>query len=214
MTRYSLRILSYWGGKMSEINFTFEDIDKMDFEKMNGLIPTIIQDERGKVISLVYSSKESLRRTIESGNGWYFSRERKRLWMKGESSGNTQRVLGIWFDCDRDALLFRVKMKGGGCHMGNYSCFDNSGFGIPELYSKIADRIANGDEKSYTKKIAEDKSLLFRKIIEESGELVTAKNREEIIWEASDLIYFVLVFLAREGITLKDIENECARRNK
>jgi phosphoribosyl-ATP pyrophosphohydrolase len=188
-------------------------ISKINFEKMNGLIPTIIQDESGDIISLVYSSKESLRKTLESGNGWYFSRERKRLWMKGETSGNIQRVLEIKVDCDRDALLFRVKMKGGGCHMGNYSCFDSANFGIPELYDKIADRIANGDEMSYTKKIAEDKSLLFRKIIEESGELVTAKNKEEIIWEASDLIYFILVLLAKEGITLKDIEKECERRD-
>jgi phosphoribosyl-ATP pyrophosphohydrolase len=188
-------------------------ISKINFEKMNGLIPTIIQDESGDIISLVYSSKESLRKTLESGNGWYFSRERKRLWMKGETSGNIQRVIEIKVDCDRDALLFRVKMKGGGCHMGNYSCFDSANFGIPELYDKIADRIANGDEMSYTKKIAEDKSLLFRKIIEESGELVTAKNKEEIIWEASDLIYFILVLLAKEGITLKDIEKECERRD-
>jgi phosphoribosyl-ATP pyrophosphohydrolase len=188
-------------------------ISKINFEKMNGLIPTIIQDESGDIISLVYSSKESLRKTLESGNGWYFSRERKRLWMKGETSGNIQRVIEIKVDCDRDALLFRVKMKGGGCHMGNYSCFDSANFGIPELYDKIADRIANGDETSYTKKIAEDKSLLFRKIIEESGELVTAKNKEEIIWEASDLIYFILVLLAKEGVTLKDIEKECERRD-
>jgi len=189
------------------------DINRVDFEKMNGLIPTIIQDCSGNVICLAYSSRESLIRTLETGNGWYFSRERQKLWMKGETSGNTQEVVEIKLDCDGDALLFIVKLKGGGCHMGTYSCFGNSNFGIPELYSKIADRIANGPAESYTKKIAGDNALLFRKIIEESGELVTAKNREERIWEASDLIYFVLVLLAKEGITLKDIEDECARRN-
>jgi len=189
------------------------DINRVDFGKMNGLVPTIIQDESGNVICLAYSSRESLIRALETGKGWYFSRERQRLWMKGETSGNTQEVRDIKLDCDGDALLFRVKMKGGGCHMGNYSCFGNPGFGILELYSKIADRIANGTEESYTKKIAGDEPLLFRKIIEESGELITARNKEERIWEASDLIYFVLVLLAKEGITLKDIEDECARRN-
>lgn len=98
-------------------------VESLDFEKGNGLIPTIVQSVDGKVLMLAYSSKESLKQTIDTGKATYYSRSRKSLWVKGESSGNVQKIAGIYVDCDLDTLLFVVEQTGAACHEGYESCF-------------------------------------------------------------------------------------------
>ncbi|MDD3083726.1 MAG: phosphoribosyl-ATP diphosphatase [Candidatus ainarchaeum sp.] len=189
-------------------------IECIDFTKMNELIPTIIQ-ENNKIISLVYSNKESLEKTIKTKKVWLYSRSKKGVFMKGATSGNEQEIIEIKKDCDNDSLLFKIKQKENGCHKGKYSCFgEKKEFSLQELYEKISDRIKNPKEGAYTSKLVKDEMLLKRKLVEEAAEVITTKNKEELIWECSDLIYFLFVIMVKEGITIKDIEKENDRRNK
>jgi phosphoribosyl-AMP cyclohydrolase len=105
-------------------------IEMLDFEKVHGLIPTVVQDEDGIVLMLAYSSKKSLERAISNRKGTYYSRTRNEIWEKGKESGNYQILERIYYDCDRDALLFKVKQKNFACHTGSYSCFQNSKFSL------------------------------------------------------------------------------------
>lgn len=191
------------------------DIQELDFNKSGGLIPTIVKDEQGNVLMLAYSSRESLVMALEMKIGVYFSRGRNKLWIKGESSRNTQELIEVKTDCDKDSLLFVVKQKGNACHLNRYSCFEEEKkFDLQALYEKIKLRIDSDDENSYTKKLVADKEVLKRKIIEEAAEVITSKNKEELIWECADLLYFILVFMAEAGVSLEDIYKENLRRDK
>jgi len=189
-------------------------IENLNFKKMNGLIPTIVKDKQGNILMLAYSSKESLKMAIEQKQGIYFSRSRNKLWIKGETSGNTQEIIEIKTDCDRDSLLFIVGQKGNACHLNRYSCFEEEKkFNLEALYKKIKERINSRDEKSYTFKLVKEPELLKRKLIEEAAEVITAKNKDELVWECADLLYFLLVIMAKEGISIEDIEKENLRRD-
>jgi len=189
------------------------DASKVDFDKL-GLIPTIIKDKKGNILTLAYSNKESLTKTLETRQGWYFSRSRNKLWLKGETSGNYQEVLDIKTDCDKDALLFTVKQKGNACHLDRYSCFnEKKKFDLEALYEKIKEKIKDEDNNSYTKKLVSDPELLKRKLIEEAAEVITAKDKGNLIGECSDLIYFLLVIMAKNNVTIEDIEKENLRRD-
>ncbi len=109
----------------------------MDFKKGEGLVPTIVQEVGGDVLMLAYSDEESLRHALTRGEGAYRSRSRKKLWVKGEESGNTQELVRVRYDCDRDTLLFTVRQMGVACHTGRYSCFDDREFGLTELYDVL-----------------------------------------------------------------------------
>ena len=189
---------------------------KLDYEKMNGLIPTIIQEENGKVISLVYSNKESIKKTLQTKKAWKYSRQREKVTMKGATSGNVQELVSIKPDCDNDALLYTVKQTGTcGCHTGSYTCFgEKKEFSLQELYNKVSNRINEKKKNSYTTKLVNDPLLLKRKLVEEAAEVITAKDRENLIWECSDLIYFLFVIMSKEEITIKDIEKENKRRDE
>ena len=176
------------------------------------IIPTIVQDKNGQILMLAYSNKESLRKTFESNKMWYFSRSRNRLWLKGETSTNVQDLIKIRTDCDRDTLLATVKQKGYACHEGTYSCFGDKKFNLYELYDTVKDRIENPKPGSYTSKLSFD--LLKEKILEEAREVIEAKSRDEIIWEISDILYFLIVFLAKNGVEIDDILFELNRRRK
>ncbi len=205
-------VIGYEDDKKGVINF---DYNKLNFGKMNGLIPTIVQDKKGNVLMLAYSSKESLKKAIKTKEGCYYSRSRKNLWKKGETSGNIQELLKIKTDCDKDALIFIVRQKGNACHYNKYSCFgEENKFDLKELYNIVGDKIKSNETDSYTKKLSLNPNELKRKLVEEAGEVITAESRENLIWECSDLIYFLLVIMAKEGITIKDIEKESERRNK
>ncbi|WNB92813.1 bifunctional phosphoribosyl-AMP cyclohydrolase/phosphoribosyl-ATP diphosphatase HisIE [Bacillus sp. NEB1478] len=202
----------------------------MKFETLNfddnGLIPAVVQDYQSKeVLTVAYMNKTSLEKTVEIGETVFFSRSRKKLWHKGETSGNTQKVKSIRYDCDQDALVILVEPKGPACHTGSYSCFSetlfeaetNSDAGpssnryaiLNELQEIIAQRQHEMPEGAYTTYLFEkgvDKIL--KKVGEEAGEvIIAAKNRdpEELRWEVSDLFYHVLVLLQEQNVPLDDI---------
>jgi phosphoribosyl-AMP cyclohydrolase / phosphoribosyl-ATP pyrophosphohydrolase len=212
---------------------------KIDFRKLKfddkGLIPAIVQDVKtDTVLMLAYMNGESLARTAETGYTWFWSRSRQELWNKGATSGNTQKVISITYDCDGDTLLVKVDQKGVACHEGNYSCFSyplwNSAAGknlpvttdskLPgvlfELYNVIQDKKINGGEKSYTKYLfmsGQDKIL--KKVGEEAAEtIIASKNNsnQEVIYEMSDLWYHCLVLLAYHNITPGEMLSELGGR--
>ncbi|HHY90043.1 MAG TPA: bifunctional phosphoribosyl-AMP cyclohydrolase/phosphoribosyl-ATP diphosphatase HisIE [Clostridiales bacterium] len=200
---------------------------KLQFEE-RGLLPAIIQDyHTKKVLMLAYMNRESFEKTLETKKTWFYSRSRKQLWNKGETSGNFQLVKRICYDCDGDALLIEVIPLGPACHTGAESCFFNEIFQelaeqvdepliLHKVYERIQDRKNNPVEGSYTNYLFEkgiDKIL--KKIGEESSEvLIGAKNDnpDEIIYEVSDLLYHLLVLLVEKEIPLSDIWKELENR--
>lgn len=189
-------------------------ISLLDFKKNSGLIPTIAQDKDGQVLMLAFSSKESLKRTFESSKAVYYSRSRKKLWTKGETTGNFQEIINVKYDCDKDALLFIVKQQNVACHLSKYSCFADKEFNLEELYGVIEKRITNPKADSYTSEIATNEELIKDKIKEESEEVINYKDRDNLIWEIADLTYFVMVLMAKNNISLSDVKNELWKRRK
>jgi len=181
-------------------------------DRPDGLWPTIVSDERGVALGLVYSSLKSVDAAVESGRGVYFSRSRGGLWAKGETSGDTQRLIRIEADCDRDALRFIVDQQGGGfCHLGTRTCFGDAR-GLDALARTIEGRLGGAPDGSYTRRLLDDTKLLESKLHEEAGELCDAKSPEEATWEAADVIYFTLVAARQRGANLADIERELDQR--
>ena len=176
------------------------------------LIPTVTCDEAGQVLMLAYTSRDSLEKTFETGRMCYYSRSRQALWTKGETSGHTQELLRIRADCDRDALLATVRQQGVACHTESYSCFGDRRFGLTELHDVVKERIANPEPGSYTATLTDEK--VREKVMEEALELVEARTRDELVWEAADVLYFVTVLLAREGIHVDDALRELRRRRR
>ncbi len=189
-------------------------VSLLDFGKNNGLIPTIVQDEQNQVLMLAFSSKESLFKTFREGKATYYSRSRKSLWTKGETSGNYQDIIQVRYDCDKDTLLFTVRQKNIACHYGRYSCFGERNFSFQELYDLVADRIKNPRNKSYTSKIAANENKIKQKIKEECLEILNYQDKNNLVWEVSDLLYFIFILMAKNGIDVKDIENELWRRRR
>ncbi len=180
-------------------------------DREDGLWPTVVVDERGVALGLTYSDLESVREAIERGLGVYRSRKRG-LWVKGASSGDTQELVRIDADCDRDALRFTVRQSGSGfCHEGTRTCWGADG-GIGATARTIAERYEHAPEGSYTKRLFGDDALLASKLREECGELIEAQTRELGAWEAADVIYFALVAARARGASLEDIERELDRR--
>jgi len=196
-----------------------------------GLLPVIIQDAvTGSVLTLAYADREALRRTLESRSTWLFSRSRGVLWMKGETSGHTQRVVSIAYDCDKDALLYRVHPAGPACHTGSQSCFAGTLLesqpeaaaaplfegAIAHLRTTIAARRSEPAETSYTSRLlSAGIDRIAKKIGEEATEVViAAKNDDvrELVWEVADLLYHTLVLLEERGVALDDVGAELLRR--
>lgn len=187
----------------------------LDFKKGDGLIPTIVQDKTTKqVLMLAYSNPESVKISLKTGKATYYSRSRNELWEKGKTSGNTQKVVQVKYDCDRDTLLYTVEQTGNACHTGAYSCFEEREFDFEYLYGILADRFANQPEGSYTTKLFQNEDLLKRKINEEAFEVITAKNKDEVIWEVADLTYFVMTLMVKNGVTIDDIKYHLESRKK
>lgn len=187
----------------------------LDFEKMQGLIPTIVQDKTTKqVLMLAYSTPESLRKSFETGKATYFSRSKNALWTKGETSGNIQELLNAKFDCDQDAILFTVSQKGNACHLDRFSCFEDKHFTFEELFDVINDRKEKMPLNSYTTKLFNDEFYLKRKIMEEAFETVNFEQGDGLAWEAADLIYHLSVFMAKHDVTIEDIRNNLKSRTK
>lgn len=198
-------------------------IDELRFDE-NGLIPCVVQDNAtGRVLTLAYMNAESLRISIEKKLCCFYSRKRKCLWLKGETSGNYQHITSITADCDKDALLVRVKPDGPACHLGTVSCFENpvtegdGPFTYDGLYELIMGRKTEKKEGSYTSYLFE-KGLdkILKKIGEESTEVVVAaknEDRAETLYEIADLCYHVTVLMAQTGITPDDVKKELASRH-
>ncbi len=205
----------------------------------DGLLPVVIEDAAGGgVLTLAYANREALTRTLAERTTWLFSRSRGRLWKKGETSGHVQTVVDVRFDCDADALLYRVSPHGPACHTGAASCFAASLLGdpagdVPEaggpggdsfaraldhLGATIAARRGASPESSYTAKLlAGGVDRIAKKVGEEATEVViAAKNGapDEIAWEVADLFYHTLVLLEERGVSLESVGAELLRRAK
>jgi len=208
-------------------------LEELRFDE-SGLIPAIIQDASSKsVLTLAYMNKESLQKSLETKETWFWSRSRQELWHKGGTSGNTQRIVSMSYDCDGDALVVQVVPNGPACHTGAYSCFSNTLLGaeakelqagnqsdrfaiLGELEQLIAARELERPEGSYTTYLFEkgvDKIL--KKVGEEAAEvIIAAKNRsaEELRYEASDLIFHLLVLLREQKLPLDAVLTELQGR--
>ncbi len=210
------------------------DLEKIDFEKQDGMIPVVVQDnETLEVLMLAYMNKEALELTISTNYAHYFSRSKQRLWKKGEESGHTQKVNEILLDCDNDTILLKVEQHGVACHTGRKSCFftniktngiisdvevnPNLSYSVIDLlYHTILERKHSDSEKSYTSSLLNGKeNNLLKKIVEEAGELTFAlkdNDENEIIYESADITYHILVALAKHNISPDRIKQELARR--
>lgn len=188
-----------------------------------GLVPAIAQDIGTKeVLMMAYMNEEAVRLTLKTRYAHYYSRSRGRLWKKGETSGHLQEVKGFYYDCDGDTVLLKVNQKGAACHTGNYSCFFNSLLEVEEqsdtldqLYGIVSSRKKNPKQGSYTNYLFnEGLDKILKKIGEEAAEVIIgAKNsREELLYEAGDLIYHLLVLFVNEQITLGDLFEELKSR--
>ena len=192
-----------------------------------GLVPVIAQAyDTKEVLMLAYMNEEAYQKTLDEKVAYYYSRSRKSLWKKGETSGHLQIVKSMYYDCDQDALLLLVDQKGVACHTMHRSCFFESIFEseesnevsyvIDEVYATIEERKRNPIEGSYTNYLF-DKGLdkILKKVGEETAEVIIgAKNRdkENLVYELSDLVYHSLVLMVEQGIRPKDIKNELKRR--
>src|SRR5947209_817898 len=215
-------------------------IEDLKFDE-RGLVPAIVQDARSReVLTLAYMNEESLRRTLLEGETWFWSRSRARLWHKGETSGNTQRVVEILADCDADALNILVEPKGAACHTGARSCFHNQlqnevhaktedeersvesrpaiGPLLESLYTIIESRRLERPAGSYTTYLF-DQGLdkILKKIGEEASEtIIAAKNEasDSLVAEVSDLAYHLIVLLVERGVRLEEIAVELEARRQ
>ena len=198
------------------------DLKTIKFDE-HGLAPVIVQDARTReVLTLAYMNQESLARTIETGQTWFWSRSRNELWHKGETSGNTQDVVSIATDCDDDAIVVLVNPAGPACHTGARSCFDVeqkdlNGL-LAQLYELIEERERERPEGSYTTYLFEQGlDKILKKVGEESAEtIIAAKNEDRKLFagEVADLIYHLLVLLVARGVSLDDVREELAQRRK
>lgn len=198
------------------------EISSMDFSKnADGLIPVIVQDYSTlKVLMLGYVDRAALERTLESGKMTFFSRTRQCLWTKGETSGNFLEVKEMYADCDNDTILVKAVTSGPVCHTGATACFrtdDDEGF-IRELQEVIRKRKEERPEGSYTVRLFDKgTNKIAQKVGEEAVETVieaVARNDDAMIYEASDLIYHLLVLLVSRGLSISDLEKELVRRHK
>lgn len=201
------------------------NVDDLKFDE-KGLIPAIVQDAKTKeVLTLAYMNKDSLQKSLESGETWFYSRSRQELWHKGETSGNTQKIVEMKFDCDQDAIVVLVEPAGPACHLGTTSCFTEKLYGAENATEEAGDledyrilqylervikqREEEMPEGAYTTYLfREGVDKILKKVGEESSEvIIAAKNRdgEELKWEAADLIYHLLVLLQEQKLPFNEV---------
>lgn len=189
---------------------TSADLDALDFDKLDGLVPVVTQDAgTGVVLMLAFADREALERTLATGRMHYRSRSRDELWLKGATSGNVQRVESLHTDCDADTVLARVEPEGPACHTGSTSCFGDAprpaGAILEELGRVVEERARERPEGSYTVRLLDDENLRLKKLGEEGAELVAALARgraADAADEAADLLYHLVVALRGGGVDL------------
>ena len=187
----------------------------LDWEKTNGMIPVIAQSVNGEVLMMGFSNKEAIAKTFDTGKLTFFSRTRNVLWTKGETSGHFLEVVKMRVDCDSDTILATVIPHGGACHTGSFTCFGaepDERSSMERLYATISERFANPRPGSYTATLNDKR--VREKVEEEAEEICEAEGKDEVIWEAADLLYFVSVLMYKEGVTWQDVYNELDRRHK
>ncbi|RLN97023.1 hypothetical protein BBJ28_00020445 [Nothophytophthora sp. Chile5] len=190
------------GGAAIDAGLAFVQCLRTD--RPDGLFTTVVADEAGVALGLVYSSQESILAAVASGRGVYFSRSRGGLWKKGESSGNAQKLLQLDMDCDSDALRFTVRQTGSGfCHLNTRTCWGRAG-GLRALETMLSSRHSHAPAGSYTKRLFEDPELLRNKLVEEAQELAEAETVPDVAGEAADVMYFAMVRCVAAGCTLSD----------
>lgn len=201
------------------------NIDELKFDE-RGLIPAVVVDAYSKkVLTVAYMNKESLKISMEKELTCFYSRSRKELWLKGETSGNYQHIVSITADCDRDALTVVVEKDGPACHLGTDSCFEypvfvsetRNEFSMEGLYELLEERKRDLPEGSYTSYLFE-KGLdkILKKIGEESTEVIIAgkaEDKRETVYEIADLAYHVMVLMVEAGISVEDVKKELASRH-
>jgi len=176
-------------------------------DRPDGLVPTVVCDERGGALGLAYSSRESVRAAYQERRGVYQSRKRG-LWRKGESSGAVQELVQIDRDCDSDCLRFAVRQAGAFCHTGTATCFGEER-GLGGLAARVrAIAATGGGDGSYTARLLRDPKLLAKKLIEEGGELGREAGGQRVVEEAADVLYFLMVKLQASGVGLAEVEAE------
>ena len=193
-----------------------------------GLVTVVTQDANsGEVLMLAYANREALEKTLESRQAHYYSRSRNELWHKGATSGHFQDIVEIRYDCDQDAVLYRVEQTGAACHTGNYSCFyrtlsepGNRSVGevLGRLEHTIRDRLKNKPEGSYVSTLNKKGiGYMSQKLVEEAGETIVAalqKNDQELLQESADLLFHLTVLLQERGFSLKDVSKVLEERHK
>lgn len=200
------------------------NLDDVKFDE-RGLIPAIVQNAATReVLTLAYMNRESLAKTIETQQTWFWSRSRGELWHKGETSGNTQKVVSLTLDCDGDAIVVLVEPAGPACHTGATSCFETgskaTGIGsvLDQLYELIESRERERPSNSYTTYLFDEGlDKILKKVGEESAEtIIAAKNEDQgrVVAEVSDLVYHLLVLLVARGVSLEEISRELGQRRK
>ncbi|MBQ4107840.1 MAG: bifunctional phosphoribosyl-AMP cyclohydrolase/phosphoribosyl-ATP diphosphatase HisIE [Clostridia bacterium] len=201
------------------------DIEKLKYDE-NGLIPAVVVDAFTKrVLTVAYMNKESLKISMEKGLTCFYSRSRKELWLKGETSGNYQHIVSITADCDLDALTVVVEKDGPACHTGTDTCFTNEvyqsdelhEFTINGLYNLLVGRKKDRPEGSYTTYLFEKGTdKILKKVGEECTEVIIAgkaDDKKETIYEIADLAYHTMVLMVQMGISVEDIQRELASRH-
>lgn len=190
-------------------------INCLDWEKTNGMVPVIAQSPAGEVLMMGYANKEAFEKSFETGKLTFWSRTRNTLWTKGETSGHFLELVKMRVDCDRDTVLATVMPHGGTCHTGSWTCFGSDPdekSSMERLFNTIAERFANPRPGSYTATL--DAKRVREKVMEEAEELCEAEDRDEVIWEAADVLYFISVLMYKEGVSWQDVYNELDKRHK
>ena len=208
---------------------TEDFVKKLDFGKARGLVPVVVQDaSNDKVLMQAFMNEEALRLTLTSGRTHFWSRSRGRIWLKGEESGHYSLLQNAILDCDNDAILFKVQQIGVVCHTGQETCFHKPIVAeekrvvdakiVERIFEVVVDRIKNPTKESYVSRLtAKGEDAVLQKIGEETVELIlaTKDNRpEEIIHEAADVLFNVLVLFAQKGFELRGIFEELEHRHK
>jgi len=206
-----------------------EFVKKVDFGKAKGLVPVVVQDaSNDKVLMQAFMNEEALRLTLASGRMHFWSRSRGRIWLKGEESGHYSLLQNAILDCDNDAILFKVQQIGAVCHTGQETCFHKPIVGeeeravdakiVERIFEVVVDRVKNPTEESYVSHLtAKGEDAILQKIGEETVELILAtkgNQPKEIVHEATDMLFHILVLFAQKGFELRGIFEELENRHQ
>lgn len=187
----------------------------LDFEKRLGFIPTIVQDfDTKQVLMLAYSTPESLLQALKTAKGTYVNRSTKQIIIKGETSGNTQEIITARYNCDMDALLFKVKQKGNACHLGRYSCFEDKEFSINDLYNTFVNQKRVMPDSAITTKLFKDDFLLKSKIMESAFSTVNFDKTGGLANSAANFMYYLLTYMVENDVTPQDVLNKLSIKNR